>query len=129
MSTRPDSTDSLKPTQEGSCGEPSFEQTLVRLEEIVHLLEDGKIGLDDALARYEEGVGLLRKAYEMLEGAERKIALLTGLDAEGNPVLRPVEDAASFSLTQNAGGPLSSATRTERTSPRRTRRGSESETP
>ena len=28
---------------------PSFEQTLGRLEEIVHLLEEGKIGLDEAL--------------------------------------------------------------------------------
>ena len=83
-------------------GGVNFEQTLARLEEIVHLLEDGKIGLDDALGRYEEGVGLLRKAYEMLHRAERKIALLTGLDSEGNPVLSPMEDAASFSLEVNA---------------------------
>ena len=57
---------------------PSFEHTLGRLEEIVRLLEEGKIGLDEALARYEEGVGLLRKAYELLEGAQRRISLLSG---------------------------------------------------
>ncbi len=80
--------------------EPSltFEQALGRLEEIVHLLEEGKIGLDDALAQYEEGIGLLRKAYELLERAQRRISLLSGVDSEGNPVLRPMEDTASHSL-------------------------------
>lgn len=98
-------TDSTAPPEaswEDASGGANFEQTLTRLEEIVHLLEDGKIGLDDALARYEEGVGLLRKAYEMLQRAERKIELLTGLDSEGNPILRPIEDAASFSLAHGA---------------------------
>lgn len=84
---------------------PSFEQTLGRLEEIVHLLEEGKIGLDEALGRYEEGVGLLRKAYELLETAQRRISLLSGVDAEGNPLLRPMEDAASFSLAREVAGP------------------------
>ena len=35
---------------------PDFEQSLARLEEIVHLLEDGQLGLSEALVRYEEGV-------------------------------------------------------------------------
>lgn len=84
---------------------PSFEQTLGRLEEIVHLLEEGKIGLDEALGRYEEGVGLLRKAYELLERAQRRITLLSGVDSEGNPILRPMEDAASFSPQQEGASP------------------------
>ena len=83
-------------SQEQLSDAPSFEQTLGRLEEIVHLLEEGKIGLDEALGRYEEGVGLLRKAYELLEKAQRRISLLSGVDSEGNPILRPMEDAASF---------------------------------
>jgi exodeoxyribonuclease VII small subunit len=110
--------------QESSSGSPSFEQTLARLEEIVHLLEDGKIGLDAALGCYEEGVGLLRKAYEMLERAERKISLLTGVDSEGNPVLRPMEDAASFSPAREASGPTPAAG-SERNAVQRGRRGSD----
>jgi len=94
-----------------------------RLEEIVHLLEDGKIGLDDALGRYEEGVGLLRKAYEMLEKTERRIALLTGFDSEGNPVLRPLEDTASYSSAADASGPPPSGP--EKNTPRRSRRTAE----
>ena len=81
--------------QEQLSDAPSFEQTLHRLEEIVSLLEEGKIGLDEALERYAEGVGLLRRAYELLDGAQRRISLLSGVDSEGNPILRPMEDAAT----------------------------------
>jgi exodeoxyribonuclease VII small subunit len=105
------------------------------LEEIVHLLEDGKIGLDEALGRYEEGVGLLRRAYEMLQRAERKIELLTGFDPEGNPILRPLEDAASFSLARDAAAAappprgISAAGRREKRASRADRGGVEPETP
>lgn len=101
---------------------PRFEQTLGRLEEIVYLLEEGKIGLDEALGRYEEGVGLLRKAYELLEKAERRISLLSGLDSDGNPILRPIEDAASFSLEQEVAGPTPATGTREKTTNRRGRR-------
>jgi exodeoxyribonuclease VII small subunit len=74
----------------------TFEQALQRLDEIVHLLEEGDLGLDDAMNRYEEGVKLLRQSYEMLERAERKIELLSGVDAEGNPVTQPFDDEATF---------------------------------
>jgi exodeoxyribonuclease VII small subunit len=77
-------------------GEKTFEQALARLEEIVHLLEEGDLGLSEAMQRYEEGVKLLRQSYEMLEGAERKIELLSGVDAEGNPVTEPFDDTATF---------------------------------
>ena len=50
--------------------QPSFEDALERLEEIVHRLEEGEIGLDDAMVRYEEGVKLLRQAYDMLQRAD-----------------------------------------------------------
>jgi exodeoxyribonuclease VII small subunit len=75
-----------------------FEQTLARLEEIVHQLEEGEGGLDESLARYEEGVKLLRQSYELLQRAERRIELLSGVDAEGNPITRPLEDVSSLSL-------------------------------
>ncbi len=76
---------------------PGFEESLQRLEGIVHLLEEGDLGLTEALARYEEGVRLLRQAYDLLEHAERRIELLSGVDAEGNPISRPLEDQATLS--------------------------------
>jgi len=84
-----------KPNQE-TPDQPSFEEALERLEEIVHLLEEGEIGLGEALARYEEGVKLLRQSYDLLERAERRIELLSGVDAEGNPIAQPFEDEATL---------------------------------
>ena len=69
-----------------------FEAALAELEEIVHALEDGEIGLNDSLARYEKGVKLLRQCYETLDGAQRRIELLTAVDAEGRPIVTPVDD-------------------------------------
>jgi len=77
--------------------QPTFEEALQRLEEIVHLLEEGEIGLNEALARYEEGVKLLRQLYDLLQRAERRIELLSGVDAEGNPVTKPFDDTATAS--------------------------------
>lgn len=81
---------------------PSFEDALAQLEAIVHELEDGQIGLTEALARYERGVGLLRECYGLLERAERRIELLTGVDAEGNAVVRPFDAAEGESLESKA---------------------------
>jgi exodeoxyribonuclease VII small subunit len=78
----------------------SFEQSLKRLEEIVHLLEEGELGLNEALARYEEGVTLLRQSYDLLQRAERRIELLSGVDAEGNPVTQPFDDTATANIDE-----------------------------
>jgi exodeoxyribonuclease VII small subunit len=67
----------------------TFEQSLAELETIVHQLEDGELGLADALARYEEGVKHLKRCYEQLRDAERKIELLTGVGENGTPVTQP----------------------------------------
>ncbi|MEN6558794.1 MAG: exodeoxyribonuclease VII small subunit, partial [Thermoguttaceae bacterium] len=80
---------------------PDFEQSLTRLEEIVHALEEGDLGLNESLAREEEGVKLLRQSYDLLQRAERRIELLSGLDAEGNPVTEPFDDSATFRAEQD----------------------------
>src|ERR1700756_4235669 len=65
----------------------TFEEALADLERIVRELEDGQTGLEDALARYEAGVGLLKRCYGQLKEAEQRILHLTGLDADGKPIL------------------------------------------
>jgi len=82
----------------------NFEDALKRLEEIVHLLEEGEIGLNEALARYEEGVRLLRKSYKLLQHAERRIELLSGFDADGNPSTRPFDESQDATLQEKAQG-------------------------
>jgi len=39
-------------------------------------------------------VTLLRRCHDLLEKAERKIELLSGVDADGNPIATAVDDAA-----------------------------------
>ncbi|MEQ8849791.1 exodeoxyribonuclease VII small subunit [Botrimarina sp.] len=82
------------PSTEAPADEP-FEESLAKLEEIVESLEGGELGLADALARYEEGVRRLRRCHEQLEAAERRIELLSGIDADGNPVTEPFDDSAT----------------------------------
>jgi exodeoxyribonuclease VII small subunit len=80
----------------------TFEESLVELEKIVAELESGKLGLSDALARYEEGVKHLKGCQRLLEMAERKIELLSGVDADGNPITEPFKDSDDDSLEAKA---------------------------
>lgn len=74
-----------------------FERAIERLEAIVRALEEGELGLEEALGRYEEGVKLLRHAHTLLERAERRVELLTGVDSEGQPQTEPFDDRATES--------------------------------
>jgi exodeoxyribonuclease VII small subunit len=74
----------------------TFEQSLAELDRIVRDLEDGQLGLEDALNRYEAGVGLLKRCYAQLRQAEQRVLLLTGTDAEGRAVTQPFEHAATL---------------------------------
>ena len=106
-----------QPANADASDQPTFEEALKRLGEIVHLLEEGDLGLNQALERYEEGVKLLRQSYELLNRAERRIELLSGIDAEGNPVTQPFDDTATFKAGQSsnaAGDPTESAKRRSR---------------
>ncbi len=81
---------------------PRFEDSLAELEQILRDLEDGTTSLDDALARYERGVGLLRRCYGHLAAAEQKIKLLAGLTADGGPDLKAFEHTASIETARSA---------------------------
>jgi exodeoxyribonuclease VII small subunit len=79
---------------------PSFEDALASLEQIVHDLEEGKLGLAESLTRYESGVKLLKQCFGLLESAERRIELLTGVDSAGNPITQPFDDEATMSRSE-----------------------------
>jgi exodeoxyribonuclease VII small subunit len=73
----------------------SFEDSLTDLERIVRDLEEGQLGLDDALARYEQGVALIRRCQAQLAQAEQRILVLTGLEPDGAPILQPFAHEAT----------------------------------
>jgi exodeoxyribonuclease VII small subunit len=55
----------------------TFEDALERLERLVDQLEAGKLGLEESLKVFEEGVGLARRCARYLDDAEKRIELLT----------------------------------------------------
>lgn len=83
----------------------SFEQALLDLEKIVHELEDGQVGLEESLARYEKGIALLKRCYGQLRTAEQKIMLLTGVNAEDKPVAKPFEHNAAVEKVEKPIAP------------------------
>src|SRR5690606_8849496 len=80
---------------------PSFEDALAELERIADRLEDGDIPLDEALALYEKGVQRLRRCHELLEKAERKVSLLSGLTDQAEAIVEPFDDP-DLSLEEKA---------------------------
>ncbi len=79
-----------------------FEQALAELESILRELEDGTTSLEDALARYERGVGLLRQCYAQLRDAEQKVKLLAGLSEDGGPELKPFDHTATIETAKGS---------------------------
>ena len=56
----------------------SFEAAVSELEVIVQEMESGNLPLEDALARYQRGVGLLRHCQATLGDAEQRVRMLEG---------------------------------------------------
>lgn len=80
----------------------SFETALAELQTIVHELEEGQLGLETSLVRFEQGVGLLRSCYRLLEEAEQRIEILTGTDAQGNAITAPFDATATMESSEQA---------------------------
>lgn len=78
---------------EGEEEEPTLEDRLERLDEIVGTLEADDVGLERALALFEEGVGHVRAAEKSLAQAELRVEELLGEgeDAETRPLDREPE--------------------------------------
>ena len=53
-----------------------FEDFLKQVEESVKSLESGRLGLEESIEKYEAGMTALKRCYEVLEQAERKIEQL-----------------------------------------------------
>ena len=70
-------------------GAPRFEQALEELEGIVQRLEKGELPLEDSLAAFERGVGLVRQLSQRLADVEQRVEVLLKSEA-GKLLLRPV---------------------------------------
>ena len=68
-----------------------FDQGMAELEAIVGRLETGELPLEEALAAFEAGIGLVRALNQRLSEAEARIELLSR-DAQGTLQVRPVSE-------------------------------------
>lgn len=58
----------------------SFEDALKRLTTLVEKLESGQMQLEDSVAAFEEGVKLSRRCEALLDGAEKRLQVLSDQD-------------------------------------------------
>lgn len=68
-----------------------FEERLNELEGIVENLEGSDLPLEDALALFEKGVGLVRELGKQLDEVERRLELLVR-DESGDLALQNLEE-------------------------------------
>jgi exodeoxyribonuclease VII small subunit len=71
-----------------------FEVALEELEGVVEELESGDLSLEDSLAAFEKGVGLVKYCNQKLTEVEKKIELLIN-DKEGKLKLKTLEIVTS----------------------------------
>jgi exodeoxyribonuclease VII small subunit len=67
--------------------ETRFETALEELEQVVEQLESGELSLEDSLAAFEKGVGLVRFCNQKLNEVEKRIEMLVR-DKEGKLELK-----------------------------------------
>ena len=60
---------------------PTFEAALKRLEGVLESLEHGDLALEESLAAFEEGVGLVKFCQQKLDEVEKRVELLLKDDA------------------------------------------------
>lgn len=63
---------------------PTFEENLHRLEQIVRKMEQGEVPLEESLKLFQEGTELVRKCTELLDNAQLQVNLITA-GPDGNP--------------------------------------------
>ncbi|HEV8359234.1 MAG TPA: exodeoxyribonuclease VII small subunit [Candidatus Thermoplasmatota archaeon] len=76
-----------------------FEAGLERLEGLVRDLEDGELPLEQALAKYEEGVGLVRGLRTRLDQARLRVQVL-----QDDGTLRDAPELAPTRAATNGAG-------------------------
>jgi len=74
--------------------EMMFEEALKKLEKIVGQLEGGDLPLDGSLAKYEEGIKLVRLCQKRLEQAKKKIEILVKTK-DGKIRVEPFEEESA----------------------------------
>ena len=68
-----------------------FEKSLQQLEQIVNRMENGDLGLEESLTRFEEGIKLAKQCQDTLAKAELRVEQL--IEKNGLQQTVPFEDS------------------------------------
>ncbi|MFG0262766.1 MAG: exodeoxyribonuclease VII small subunit [Novipirellula sp. JB048] len=112
---------STDPEAKAPAAEIDFEEAVSEVQTIVDNLESGELGLSESLQQYELGIQRLNQCQGLLAAAERKVTLLSGFDADGNPVTETFAggektDAAPSQAGRRNGGATRAAAKKADTS-------------
>ena len=90
----------VSPSLSAAAGDPSsvddgklempFEECLERLKSLVDDMESGRLGLDEMIDRYGQGVKLVRMCEKRLQDAEGRIHEL--MEKNGELSIKPMEE-------------------------------------
>jgi len=69
---------------------PRFEEALSELESLVRRLEEGDMPLEESLAAFERGMGIVKTLGERLADIEKRVDVL--LERTGGVTLVPADD-------------------------------------
>lgn len=71
----------------------NFEEALVELDAILTDIENGQVGLEESLSKYERGTFLIQHCRGVLNAAEKQVELLTKAP-DGGLTTAPMANAA-----------------------------------
>lgn len=63
---------------------PSFEENMARLEQIVRAMERGDVPLEESLQLFQEGTALVKECSKMLDNAQQQVTKIVTL-SDGSP--------------------------------------------
>lgn len=70
----------------------TFEENMLRLEQIVRALEKGDVPLEDSLKLFREGTDLVEACGKLLDEAELQVSKITPA-SDGSPIEEDFADA------------------------------------
>lgn len=69
----------------------TFEESMVRLEQIVRAMERGDVALEESLKLFREGTELVQSCAKLLDDAQMQIQKVMTA-ADGSPVMEDFDD-------------------------------------
>ena len=69
----------------------SFEESMVRLEQIIRAMERGDVALEESLKLFQEGTELVRSCQKLLDEAQMQVKMIMTAP-DGSPVEEEFQD-------------------------------------